>query len=174
MTSRSSTTSLAAAAMLLAGCGIANPQASTTPQQPATAPTGVRTPARVIDAQRNRVVRVAVDYTLTQATWSADSYVAQRARLAELATGPALAQLAPRDGQPPAAVAAQLTAARSSSRASLIGTDGPTRRHEVVVVYKVRATGSGRSADRRDYHVAHLTLTPRHGRWLVSRFAIAP
>ena len=127
----------------------------------------MRTPARVIDAQRDRLVRVAVDYTLTQATWSADTYVAQRARLAELATGPALAQLAPRDGQPPAAVAAQLTAARSSSRASLIGTDGPTRRHEVVVVYKVRATGSGRSADRRDYQVgaphAHPQTRPLAG-----------
>jgi hypothetical protein len=174
MTKRPSTTSLAAAALLLTGCGLANPQAVTTPQQPGPGASGVRTPSAVLDAQPDGPVRVAVDYTLTQATWSADSYVAQRAKLAQLATGPALAQLEPRDGAPPAAVAAKLDAARSSSHASLLGTDGPSRRDEVVVAYKVQATGSGRSTARIDYQVAHVTVTRNSGRWRVSRFAIAP
>jgi hypothetical protein len=119
-------------------------------------------------------VRDAVEYVLRQATWSADSYVDQQARLAMLATGPALAQLAPRDGQPPAAVAAQLDAAGSSSTASLIGSDGPNSRHEVIVAYKTHATGAGRNPAQADYEIAHVTLTQRHGRWLVSRFAIQP
>jgi hypothetical protein len=177
MTPRPRITPVAAAAALLAGCAISNPQASTTvPQRPAAAPapTGVRTPAAVLDAQRERQLRVAVDYTLTQATWSADTYLAQRARLAERATGRALAQLADRDGQPPAAVAARLRAARSSSRASLLGTDGPSAEHDVVVAYKVLATGTGRTPKRADYQLAHVTLTRRDGAWLISRFAIQP
>ena len=73
-------------------------------------------------------MRVAVDYTLTQATWSPDSYLAQKARLARLSTGRARAQLTVRDGQSPATVVAHLRAARSSSSAALIGTDGPSPR----------------------------------------------
>ena len=119
-------------------------------------------------------MRLAVDYTLTQATWSADTYVAQRGRLAELATGQARAQLTPRDGQSPAGVAAALKAAGASSTATLLGTDGPSARHEVVVAYKVRATGSGRAPDRTDYQVARVTLTRHRGSWLVSTFAIEP
>lgn len=174
---RRPTIAAAAAAALLAGCGISNPQASTTPRQrPAGAPaaTRVRTPRAVVDAQRERQVRVAVDYTLTQATWSADTYVAQRARLAELATGRALAQLAERDGQPPAAVAAQLRAAGSSSRASLIGSDGPSAEHEVLVAYKVLAIGTARAPGRADYQLAHVVLSRHRRAWLVSRFAIQP
>lgn len=113
-----------AAASALSGRGIANPNAQTTPGR---APDGLRTPRDVIDAQRDPFVRRAVDYTLTQAMWSADTYVAQRGRLAELATGQARAQLTPRDGQSPVGVAAALKAAGASSTATLLGTDGPTR-----------------------------------------------
>ena len=119
-------------------------------------------------------MRVAVDYTLTQATWSADTYVAQRGRLAELATGQARAQLTPRDGQSPARVAAALKAAGASSTATLLGTDGPSARDEVVVAYKARATGSGRAPEGTDYQVARVTLTRHRGSWLVSTFAIEP
>ena len=71
-----------------------------------------------------------------------------------------------RDGQSPAGVAAQLRAAGSSSTATLIGTDGPTAAHEVVVAYKVLATGAGRTPGRTDYQIAHVTLTRQHGAWL--------
>jgi hypothetical protein len=175
------------AAVLLAGCGIPNPNAQTTPRRqtvppaaplPRTAPaapSALHAPAGVARARRDPLVDVAVEYVLRQATWSADTYVAQQARLARLATGRALAQLAPRDGQPPASVAATLKAAGSSSHAFLVGTDGPSPgRHRVVVAYKTHATGTGRHPGRPDYQIAHVTLTRRHGRWLVSRFAIQP
>ena len=72
------------------------------------APTGLLTPARVVAAQRNAIVRVAVEYALTQATWSPDTYARQLQRLQSLATGAAAAQLATR--QPPAAAEASLQA----------------------------------------------------------------
>jgi hypothetical protein len=158
-----------AAAIVLVGCGVSNPSAVTTP--PTAAPARLHTP---VVKQRDPLVRVAVDYTLTQATWSADTYLAQKARLARLSTGRARAQLAVTADQAPADVAAQLRAAHSSSRASLIGTDGPNAKHEVVVAYKVLATGTGRPPGRADYQLAHLSLA-RHGRsWLISDFAIQP
>jgi len=160
-----------AAAAVLSGCGIANPSAQSTPVR---APDGLRTRGDVVDAQRDPLLRAAVDYTLTQATWSADTYVAQRGRLAELATGQARAQLTPRDGQSPAGVAAALKAARASSSATLLGTDGPTARHDVIVAYKVRATGHGRARDHTDYEIARVTLTRQQGAWLISTFAIQP
>jgi hypothetical protein len=162
----------------LAGCGLSNPDAArTTPaRRPVApvAPTGLRTPTAAVAAQSNAEVRVAVDYTLTQATWSPNTYVAQQAQLAALSTGGLLAELAPRPGQPPAAVAAQLQAAGSSSRAGLIGADGPTPQHHVVVAYKTLATGVGRNPRQADYQIAHVTLTPHSGGWLVSNFAIQP
>jgi hypothetical protein len=127
-----------------------------------------------VGVQRDARVRLAVRYTLTQATWSPDTYLAQRGRLAELSIGQARAQLTPRDGQPPARVAAALKAAGSSSTATLLGADAPNADNEVVVAYKTHATGSARAADHTDYQIAHLTLTRRHGRWLVLNFAIAP
>jgi len=160
-----------AAAAALSGCAIANPNAQTTPGR---APDGLRTPGDIVDAQRDPLVRVAVEYTLTQATWSPDTYVAQRGRLAELATGQARAQLTPRDGQSPAGVAGALKAAGASSTATLLGTDGPSARHDVVVAYKVRATGSARAPDSTDYHVARVTLTRQRATWLISTFAIEP
>lgn len=168
--------SMIAVGLVLAGCGIPNPNAQTTPrhQTVAPAPDGVRVPAGVVRARRDPRLRVAVEYVLAQATWSADTYVDQQARLARLATGSALAQLMPRDGQPPAAVAATLKAAGSSSRATLIGTDGPNSGRRVVVAYKTHATGSARNPARAEYEIAHVTLTRRHGRWLVSGFAIQP
>ena len=159
-----------AAAILLAGCGVSNPSAVTTPP-PTAAPARLRTP---LIAQRDPLVRIAVDYTLTQATWSPDTYLAQKARLATLSTGRARAQLAITGDQAPADVAAQLRAAGSSSRASLIGTDGPSAKHEVVVAYKTLATGVGRTPGRADYQLAHVTLTPGQARWLVSTFEIQP
>ena len=175
MTARTLTAS-AVAAVVLAGCGIPNPNAETTPtpQTVAAAPHGVRVPAEVVGARRDQRVRVAVEYVLTQATWSADTYVDQQARLARLASGRALAQIGPRDGQPPAAVAATLKAAGSSSHASVIGTDRPNLSHQVVVAYKTHASGAGRDPARADYQIAHVALTRRHGRWLVSTFAIQP
>ena len=119
-------------------------------------------------------MRVAVDYTLTQATWSPDTYLAQKARLARHSTGRARAQLAVSGRQSPADVVAQLRAARSSSSATLIGTDGPSREHVVVVAYKVLATGAGRTPGRPDYEIAHVTLTRQHGAWLIFDFAIQP
>jgi hypothetical protein len=170
-----STPIVLAAAALLGGCAIPNPTAPSTPREPAAqAPTGLRAPADVVRAQRDPLVAVAVRYVLTQATWSPDTYVAQQARLTRLATGRALAQLQPRDGQPPGAVAATLAAAGASSRASLIGTDGPNPGHQVVVAYKTHATGAGRNTARADYQLAHVTLTRHDGRWLVWSFAIAP
>jgi hypothetical protein len=161
-----------AAAILLAGCGVSNPSAVTTPRPtPQPAPTGLRTP---IIQQRDRLVRVAVDYTLTQATWSPDTYLAQKARLARMSTGRARAQLAVTGDQAPADVAAQLRAAGSSSRASLLGADGASPEHEVVVAYKVLATGAGRVRGRADYQLAHVALARRDGAWLVSRFEIQP
>lgn len=175
MTTRTLTSAIGAG-VLLAGCGIPNLNAQTTPRQQtvAQAPVGVRVPTGVLRGRRDPRLRVAVEYVLAQATWSADTYVDQQARLARLATGSALAQLAPRDGQPPAAVAATLKAAGSSSRATVIGTDGPNPRHEVVVAYKTHATGSARNPARAEYEIAHVTLTRRHGRWLVASFAIQP
>jgi hypothetical protein len=126
--------------------------------------------AELSDAQ----VRVAVDYALTQATWSPDTYVAQQAQLAVLSTGAALAELAPRPGQPPAVVAAQLKAAGSSSRATVIGTDGPNPGREVVVAYKTQATGTGRNAGQPDYQLAHVTLVAHGSRWLVFDFQVQP
>jgi hypothetical protein len=159
-----------AAVIILAGCGVSNPSAVTTPR---TAPAPARLCTPVVD-QRDLLVRVAVDYTLTQATWSRDTYLAQKARLARMSTDRARAQLAITGDQAPADVAAQLRAAHSSSRASLIGTDGPSAQHEVVVAYKVLATGTGRTPGRADYQLAHLTLTRHDGAWLVSRFEIQP
>jgi hypothetical protein len=166
----------AVAVVLLAGCGIPNPTAETTPRRQTVAegPHGLRVPADVVRERRDPLVRVAVEYVLTQATWSADTYVDQQARLARLSTGSALAQLAPRDGQSPAAVAATLAAAGSSSRATVIATDGPNSRHQVIVAYKTHATGSAHQQGRPDYQIAHVTLTRRRGRWLVDRFAIQP
>jgi hypothetical protein len=164
-----------AAALLLTACGIPNPAATTTPHTTrAPAPTGVRAPATAISAQHDPLVRLAVAFTLTQATWSPDTYVAGRARLARMSTGRARAQLAAPAGQSSADVAAILKAAGSSSRASLLGTDGPTAAHEVVVAYKVLGTGTGRRAGRADYQIAHVTLTRQHSRWLVLSFAIQP
>jgi hypothetical protein len=164
-----------AAALLLTGCGIPNPGATTTPRTTmAPAPTGVRTPAAALGAPRDPLVRVAVAFTLTQATWSPDSYVSGRARLARISTGRARAQLAAPAGQSSTDVAAILQAARSSSHASLIGTDGPSRGHQVVVAYKVLATGAGRRPARADYQLAHVSLTRQQGRWLVSSFEIQP
>jgi hypothetical protein len=165
------------AAVLLAGCGIPNPDppAGPLPRTVPAAPSALQAPADAVRARRDQLVDVAVEYVLRQATWSADTYVDQHARLARLATGQALAQLAPRDGQPPAAIAATLKAAGSSSHAFLAGTDGPSPgRHRDVVAYKTHATGTGRHLGRPDYQAAHVTLTHRHGRWLVSRFAIQP
>jgi hypothetical protein len=184
MTARLLVTTSAVAAVLLAGCAIPNPDAPTAPApgpgpgpRPRTVPT---TPSRleaggdVARPRRNPLVRVAVQYVLRQATWSADTYVHQQARLARLATGRALAQLKPRDGQPPAAVAATLKAAGSSSQAFLVGSDGPDSRDQVVVAYKTHASGAGRHPAHADYEIAHVTLTRRHGRWLVCAFAIQP
>ena len=91
-----------------------------------------------------------------------------------LSIGHARAQLTPRDGQSSAGVAAALKAAGSSSTATLLGTDAPNANNEVVVAYKTQATGSARHQERPDYQIAHVTLTRRHGRWLVLSFAIAP
>ena len=167
-----------AAGVALAGCGLHNPDTVKTPP-PArltvpVPPARLTTPPAVLAGQRDPLVRVAVDYALTQATWSPDTYVAQQAHLATLSTGQALADLTPRAGQPPAAVAARLAAAGSSSQATLIGTDGPTPSHEVVVAYKASATGIGRSTGHPDYAIAHVTLTPHAHGWLVSGFAIQP
>jgi hypothetical protein len=163
------------ACVVLAGCGISNPGATTTPR-PAAAPaqTGARAPATVLDAQDDPLVRLAVEFTLTQATWSPDTYVTGRARLARISTGRARAQLAAPAGESSADVAAILKKAGSSSRATLIGTDGPNRRHQVVVAYKVVGTGAGRRPGRADYQLAHVTLTPGQGRWLISTFEIQP
>jgi hypothetical protein len=166
------------AAVVLAGCGLHNPDTVKTPP-PArrtvpVSPSRLRTPPAAVAVQRDVLVRVAVDYTLTQATWSSDTYVAQQAHLASLSTGQALAELVPRPGEPPAAVAAQLAAAGSSSQATLLGTDGPTPGQQVIVAYKATATGIGRSTGRLDYAIAHVTLTPHAHGWLVSAFAIQP
>lgn len=164
-----------AAALLLVGCAIPNPGATTTPRTTvAPAPTGLRTPAAVLVAQRDPLVRVAIEFTLTQATWSPDTYVSGRARLARISTGRARAQLAAAGGESSADVAAILKAAGSSSRASLIATDGPNAAHEVVVAYKLVGTGAGRRPGRADYQLAHVTLIRQQGRWLVSSFAIQP
>jgi hypothetical protein len=162
--------------LALAGCGLSNPDAVKTPpvHRPAArvASSGLRTPTAVVAAQSDAQVRVAVDYTLTQATWSPDTYVSQQAQLAALSTGAALAELAPRPGQPPAAVAAQLKAAGSSSRATVIGTDSIG--DQVVVAYKTQATGTGRNAGQPDYQLAHVTLVADGSRWLVSDFQVQP
>jgi hypothetical protein len=162
----------------LAGCGLHNPGTVKAPP-PArltvpVAPARLTTPPAAVAGQRDPVVRVAVDFALTQATWSPDTYVAQQAHLATLSTGQALTDLTPRPGQPPAAVAARLAAAGSSSQATLIGTDGPTPGHQVVVAYKATATGLGRSTGHPDYAIAHVTLIPHGHGWLVSGFAIQP
>jgi hypothetical protein len=127
-----------------------------------------------VAVQRDARVRLAVAYTLTHATWTPDTYLAQRGRLAELSTATARAQLTPRDGQSTAGVAAALKAADSSSTATLIGTDAPNTTNEVIVAYKTHTTGTGRNPGRPDYQIAHLTLTRHHDRWLVSHFAIQP
>ena len=88
--------------------------------------------------------------------------------------GPRRAQLAAPAGSSSADVAKILNAARSSSHASLIGTDGPNASHEVVVAYKVVATGAGRRPSHADYQLAHVTLTRLQGRWLISTFEIQP
>ena len=175
MTARAASALLAT--LLLAGCGVSDPNAMSAPvSRPAAppAPTGLRTPTPGVAGVGEGLVDVAVDYALTQATWSPDTYVSQRARLADMATGPALAQLTPRDGQPPAAIAAQLRAAGSSSRAVLLGSDHPPRSQRVIVATKVIATGRGRDADHADYAIAHLSLVRSGGAWRVLTFQIAP
>ena len=169
MTARSTIAAITTAT-LLAGCGLADPNATTPPASATPAPTG---PPAVAGQQRDPLVRAAVDYTLTQATWSPDSYLAQKARLARLSTGRARAQLTVRDGQSPANIVAHLRAARSSSSATLIGTDGPSRERVVAVAYKVLATGAGHTG-RPDYEIAHVTLTRQQGAWRVIDFAIGP
>jgi len=169
MTVRSTIAAITTAS-LLAGCGLADPNATTTPASPVPAPSSSGTAAA---EQGDPLVRAAVDYTLTQATWSPDSYLAQKARLARLSTGRARAQLTVRDGQSPANIVAHMRAARSSSSATLIGTDGPSRERVVVVAYKVLATGTGRTG-RPDYEIAHVTLTRQQGAWRVIDFAIGP
>ena len=171
LTSITAATAAAAAAVLLAGCGVSNPSPLTTPTRH---PQGLRTPTTVVAAQRDPLARLAIDYALTQATWSADTYVAQRGRLAQLATGRARAQLTPRDGQSPVSVAARLRAAGASSTASLLGSDGPDAKQRVVVAYKTVATGTGHTIGAADYQIAHVTLARQHGRLLISDFAIAP
>jgi hypothetical protein len=165
-----------AAILLLTGCGIPNPAATTTPRPTvAPAPSGARPAAPVVlVTRRDPLVRLAVEFTLTQATWSPDTYVRGRARLARISTGRARAQLAAPAGSSSADIAKVLNAARSSSRASLIGTDGPNAAHEVIVAYKVVATGAGRRAGRADYQLAHVTLSRLQGRWLISTFEIQP
>ena len=161
----------AAATLALTGCGITNPSDPSSKPTVAAPPSGLRAaPSQLPDA----LMRAAVDFTLTQATWSPDSYVAQKGLLAAASTGLARTQLATPDGQSPTAVARLLKVAGSSSRASLLGTDGPDQDRRVVVAYKTVATGSGRARDRADYPIAHVALVRQHGRWLVSNFAIQP
>jgi len=171
---RTTSTIAIVAAAAISGCGIPNPNAATTPSATIATTPAAPPPTRVAAPGRESAVRVAVDFTLTQATWSGDSYLVQKARLAQRSTGRARAQLTLPGGQSPATVAAQLKAAGSSSTAKLLGTDGPTREHKVVVAYKARATGAGRNADQVDYQLAHVTLTRHNGHWLVSDFAIQP
>ncbi len=160
-----------AATAALTGCGISNPSDPSSQPTVAAPPSGLRAaPSRL----RDELVRAAVNFTLTQATWSPDTYVAQKGLLAAASTGLARAQLATPDGQSPTAVARLLNAAGASSRASLLGTDGPDESHRVVVAYKTVVTGSGRARDRAAYEIAHVTLVREHGRWLVSTFAIQP
>lgn len=162
-----------AAVLLLAGCGIANPAATTTPRTTvAPAPADVHPPAALPAVPRDPLALLAVQFTLTQATWSPETYVTGRALLARISTGRARAQLAAPAGESAADVAAILQAAGSSSRASLIGTDGPNAAHEVVVAYKVVGSGAGRRPGRADYQLAHVTLTRQQGRWLVLTFEI--
>jgi hypothetical protein len=169
-----------AVATAITGCGIPNPNAATTLAPTAAAPSTATPPpappaqGSVVGTKRDPLVRIAVDFTLTEATWSADTYLVQKARLAQRSTGRARAQVTLPAGQSPATVAAQLKAAGSSSTAKLLGTDGPTHEHQVVVAYKTRATGIGRDADRVDYQVAHVTLTRHNGHWLVADFSIQP
>jgi hypothetical protein len=170
MTGRLTVAAIIAAAAL-AGCGISDPNAATTTPSTPVSPAG---PPAAGGEQRDPLVRLAVDYTLTQATWSADTYLAQKARLARQSTGRARAQLAVSGRQSPADVVAQLRAARSSSSATLIGTDGPSSEHVVVVAYKVLATGAWRTPGRPDYQIAHVSLTRQHGAWLIFDFAIQP
>src|SRR5206468_2128919 len=74
-----------AAVLALAGCGIPNPGATTTPRPAAApAPSGARPAAVVLDPRRDPLVRLAVEFALTQATWSPASYVRGRARLAQI------------------------------------------------------------------------------------------
>ncbi|MCA1699458.1 MAG: hypothetical protein LC790_11410 [Actinobacteria bacterium] len=169
MTVRSTIAAITTAS-LLAGCGLADPNATRTPASATPAATG---PPAVPGQQRDPLVRVAVDYTLTQATWSPDRYLAQKARLARLSTGRARAQLTVRDGQSPVDIVAHMRAARSSSSATLIGTDGPSRDRVVVVAHKVLATGTGHTGGP-NYQIAHVTLTRQHGAWRVIDFAIQP
>jgi len=177
-----------AAAATLSGCGLSNPYAptatstrpsATTSSRPSSAPArtfspALRTPAAVLAAQRNAVVRVAVDYALTQATWSPGTYIAQLAHLATLAVGPAAAQLTPT--RAPAATVNALRAAGASSRAVLLASDGPTPgpAPTVVVITRVSATGAGRNPNVPDYQVCHLTLTHTPAGWRVAQFAIQP
>jgi hypothetical protein len=86
-----------AAATAITGCGIPNPNAATTPAPTAPAPsTAAAAPPSaggVVGTKRDSLVRIAVDFTLTQATWSADTYLVQKARLAQRSTGRARAQV---------------------------------------------------------------------------------
>jgi hypothetical protein len=192
---RHRTIPLVAAAIIaagLAGCGIDDPYADNGTTTPTTATedqhtdeappldttTGATTPPLPELDRRDERIRVAVDFAVTQATWTGDTWLKQQERMKALASGRALRDLEHVDV--PLADQAQVIAdSKLTSRASFLaadirkGRDSPTEA-TVIVVLKVQAGGAGRKDDVPDYTVNQATVSKVDGEWRVTNYVTLP
>jgi len=194
---------LVAVAIATAGCGVDDPYASTTPTTATTAPTAATTapaPAQVptdqdepnpVDtvtgattivptevSRRDERVRVAVDFAVTQATWTPDTWIPQQKRLGTLATGAAKAELNPTD-LPLEDQAQALRDAKATSRATFLAADVSEGRDDpseatVIVVLKVVAGGAGRQESNPDYTVNQAKVQRTSAGWRVRNYSTLP
>lgn len=166
-------------AVVLAGCGVSDPYG---PEKRATTTTAAAAPPPPVSAPTRRglndpVVRVAVDYATTQATWTASTWLAQRRHLRQLATAAQQRAIDAQVTAPPAEQVAALESSGEQSSARMLAVDVAARRPTgtvVVVVLKIRAQGSGRDAAATDYSVSEVTVTASPDGPRVSDFLVRP
>lgn len=181
---------LTALVLTLAGCGLddpyTNPDAdTTTPTQPARDAqgppdtlTGATTTVPDTIRDRDEATRVAVDYAITQATWTPDTWISQQQRLRDLSTGQARDELD--RGTPLDEQAQAIADARSTSRATFLAADyergrPPTsERATVVVVLRVVAGGEGRQDTYPEHTINRAKLTRTPAGWRVSSYVTLP
>jgi hypothetical protein len=182
-------------AAALTGCGIENPYSGDDPGGPlakAPRPSATTTntaaaapgqptadPVPVV-SRRDPRVAVAVDYALTQATWTPQTWVQQIEHLQTLATGAARKEIhRASDGVSLEAQARALGSSQMTSRATFLGADIAKGRDSesaatVIVVLRVQASGEGRQTSGVDYTVNEAQLTKASGGWRVSRYLTQP